>query len=456
MLSKKRKDDGQKSKRQRQSRQDDTYLDDTPIMFTPSRPEVQNVPIYQNVVGSTSYSQETYGYPPYYNVHGQWQYHYESYNYQFQQIHQVHHHQVHQHQVHQMPIIRPQPQQLSQQVALSRPIAPPNKTDPQQNMTTAQKIYTHDHNLPNDVRPPVPMNNNALMQPANIHKMTNQQNVSIIQPIVTMQSNLTNIPLNSNMHDHNHINISMQSPTNSIQSKLPDLQSQQAQQCQPQYHNERSKSTNSTPKSVVIKEVSAEVLKKKIDKVSTPKLNEHQPLLNFSEPIVIISDDEIEPELPQNGERKATESKNISVTPTSGSSSKAVEAKNTSVTPTSESSSTVNMKTLDSSKNKGKQVVSNNGQNTITPFKSTNNSPIQNARNSNVSSEKIREFIRLFDEIQMSKEDFGLRLIAITRLYHKLNSLNYDIEGHITLLAENDKLDHNLLREFRNGINNIC
>lgn len=394
-----------------------------PIMVTTSRTEFQNIPFppgYQNVTGTTSYSQEIYGYP-HYNSHGHSQWHYiESYNLQQQyQFHQ----QIH-HQVHQMPIIRPQQPPPPQQIALHRPIAPSNKTNLQQNMTPTQKIYTHDHNLPKDIQPSqikVPMNNNALMQPVNISKTTPQQQNVSIRPMVSMQPNvhnITNIPL----HNHNRINISM--PTNPIQSKLPDLQSQSQQQYQ--FHNERSKS-------VVIKEVSAEALKKKIDKVSTPKLNDNQPLLNLQEPIVIISDDdEIEPEYPkepQNGERKATEAKN-----------------------TSESSST----TLDSPKNKGKQVVQNNGQSSITPSKSTNNSPIspiQNVRNSNVSADKIREFIRLFDEIQMSKEDFGLRLIAITRLYHKLISLNYDIEGHITLLAENDKLDHNLLKEFRNGIN---
>ncbi|CAB4382994.1 unnamed protein product [Rhizophagus irregularis] len=425
ILSKRKKDDVQKTKRQRQSRQDDSYLDNMPIMVTTSRTEFQNIPFppgYQNVTGTTSYSQEIYGYP-HYNSHGHSQWHYiESYNLQQQyQFHQ----QIH-HQVHQMPIIRPQQPPPPQQLALHRPIAPSNKTNLQQNMTPTQKIYTHDHNLPKDIQPSqikVPMNNNALMQPVNISKTTPQQQNVSIRPMVSMQPNvhnITNIPL----HNHNRINISMQSPTNPIQSKLPDLQSQSQQQYQ--FHNERSKS-------VVIKEVSAEALKKKIDKVSTPKLNDNQPLLNLQEPIVIISDDdENEPEYPkepQNGERKATEAKN-----------------------TSESSST----TLDSPKNKGKQVVQNNGQSSITPSKSTNNSPIspiQNVRNSNVSADKIREFIRLFDEIQMSKEDFGLRLIAITRLYHKLISLNYDIEGHITLLAENDKLDHNLLKEFRNGIN---
>lgn len=427
MLSKRRKDDVQKSKRQRQSRQDDIYLDNMPIMVTASRTEFQNnpfSPVYQNVSGSTSYSQEIYGYP-HYNSHGHSHSHSQWHYIQQYQFHQ----QIH-HQVHQMPIIRPQPPQLPQQMALPRPIAPSIKTDPLQNMAPTQKIYTHDHNLPKDIQPSqikVPMNNNASMQPVNISKTTPQQQNIPIRPMVSMQSNihnLTNIP----MHNHNHINISMQSPTNPIQSKLPDLQSQSQQY---QFHNERSKS-------VVIKEVSAEALKKKIDKVSTSKLNDNQPLLNLQEPIVIISDDdEIEHEYheePQNGERKATEAKNISVTPTSKSSSTR----------------------LDSLKNKGKQVVQNSGQSSITPSKSTNNSPIspiQNVRNSNVSADKIREFIRLFDEIQMSKEDFGLRLIAITRLYHKLNSLNYDIEGHITLLAENDKLDHKLLKEFRDGIN---
>ncbi|GBC07986.1 hypothetical protein RclHR1_07830013 [Rhizophagus clarus] len=413
MLSKKRKEDGPNSKRQRQSIEDDIYIDNPPIMDAANSSEFQN--IYQNVTGSsTSYGREIYGYP-YYTAHGQWQYHYESYNYQFHQV--------------QMPIIHPQPQQLSQQVALLRPIAPSNKTNPQQNII-AQQIYTHDHNLPKAVQSTqnkVPTNNNALMQPVNFPNTTTQQNISI-RPITSMHSNvhnLTNIPTNSNMHDHNHISIPMQMPTtNPIQSKLPDLQSQ-AQQYQPHYHNERSKSNNSTSKNVVIKEVSAETLKRKINKVSTTKSNDHQPLLNFPEPIVIISDDETEPEcheVPQNGERKDTESKSISVTPTSESSS-----------------STVNMKTLDSPKNKGKQVVQHRGQNSITPSKSTNN-------------QNVREFIRLFDEIQNSKEDFGLRLIAITRLYHKLISLNYDIEGHITLLEENDQLDKRLLKEFRNGI----
>ncbi len=100
------------------------------------------------------------------------------------------------------------------------------------------------------------------------------------------------------------------------------------------------------------------------------------------------------------------------------------------------------MKTQNSSKNKGKQVVPN-----IKNFANIRHK----TNNSDKSFEKIGEFVRLFDEIQMSDEDFGLRLIAITRLYHKLISLGYDIENHITLLAARGKLDHNLLRSFRNA-----
>ncbi|CAI2172775.1 10525_t:CDS:10 [Funneliformis geosporum] len=254
-----------------------------------------------------------------------------------------------------------------------------------------------DHNLP--------QRENQLVNVITIDSPTTPPNTSVqpnvekdnnpVHPVMSKQSEHPNLQLTVPQHQ----TLLQQAP---YQAKTPNM---------------KSKSVNSNSRGVIIRELNVEALKVKIDKASSSKTNNNDDkqsnLQNQQEPIVIISDDDLEPQdyhmIRQNGERKVLEANNIVSTPVS--------------------SNPANVKTP---KNKGKQIV-------------------LNKNNSDRGYEDIEEFVRLFDEIQRSDEDFGLRQIAITRLYHKLTSLGFNIEGHITSLAARGKLDHELLRSFRNS-----
>ncbi|CAG8689912.1 2207_t:CDS:1, partial [Funneliformis mosseae] len=247
---------------------------------------------------------------------------------------------------------------------------------------------------------------------------TSQANFITVNSIgsPTTQPNTSTQP---NVAKDNHNNpvhpvMSMQSEHPNSQLTVPQYQTLTPYQAKAP--NMKSKSVNSNSRGVIIRELNVEALKVKIDKASSSKTNNNDD--KHQEP-VIISDDDMEPQnhmMRQYGERKVLEANNIVSTPVS--SKPAI---------------------MNTPNNKGKQIVSNK------------NTSYNAGHNTSNSVRDIEEFVRLFDEIQRSDEDFGLRQIAITRLYHKLTSLGFNIEGHITNLAARGKLDHELLRSFRNS-----
>ncbi|CAG8801574.1 5157_t:CDS:2, partial [Racocetra persica] len=70
-----------------------------------------------------------------------------------------------------------------------------------------------------------------------------------------------------------------------------------------------------------------------------------------------------------------------------------------------------------------------------------------NVPNSNKTM--INHFMMIFDKLQKSQEDVTNRLIALIRVYHELQKLEFDIEKYIATQSEKNQLDKALMTAFR-------
>ncbi|CAG8786178.1 16161_t:CDS:10, partial [Gigaspora margarita] len=67
----------------------------------------------------------------------------------------------------------------------------------------------------------------------------------------------------------------------------------------------------------------------------------------------------------------------------------------------------------------------------------------------NPNKTMINHFMMIFDKLQKSQEDVTNRLIALIRVYHELQRLEFDVEKYIATQSEKNQLDKALMAAFR-------
>ncbi|CAG8456212.1 5567_t:CDS:10 [Dentiscutata erythropus] len=81
--------------------------------------------------------------------------------------------------------------------------------------------------------------------------------------------------------------------------------------------------------------------------------------------------------------------------------------------------------------------------------KATDVASVSGSDTPNPNKPMINHFMMIFDKLQKSQEDVTNRLIALIRVYHELQRLEFDIEKYIATQSEKNQLDKALMAAFR-------